>query len=354
MDVKEGYRALLVTVKANDNAGGPGRPLRLAGRPNCRSARGPLRRTIRSRHGLPGRRGRRPAGEPTGRQDAPRRALVSITGSSALDYSTTRARSPGRGRTGGSRRPPGTGHRLSRDDRGQPSPARLRGQDRVRRGDQLPRRIQRQPPAPGRPLLLSGPDRGPQYGWIRSAFPGGHGLPASYPRGRSMPQLRPARASRQAPRGPDTPPLPPARATRQPPRGADLPPARATRRLPGGRGPGAGPGGGDVNRPRAASPGAAPPRPRRRRPRPTAVRRHGRTRGGARNGGPARRSRERRATVPPAGDRLAGHCGAPAPSGPRAPADAARCADSRLHPEHPTRCTRRASSRRGTRLRSAR
>jgi len=181
MDVKEGYRALLVTVKANDNAGGPGRPLRLAGRPNCRSARGPLRRTIRSRHGLPGRRGRRPAGEPTGRQDAPRRALVSITGGSALDYSTTRARSPGRRRTRGSRRPPGPGHRLSRDDRGQPGPARLRGQDRVRRGDQLPRRIQRQPPAPGRPLLLSGPDRRPQYGWIRSALPGGHGLPVRSP-----------------------------------------------------------------------------------------------------------------------------------------------------------------------------
>ena len=181
MDVKEGYRALLVTVKANDEAGGPGRPHRLAGRANCRSARGPLRRTIRSRHGLPGRRGRRPAGEPTGRPDAPRRALVSSTGSPAMDCSTTRARSPGRGRTGGSRRPPGTGHGLSGDDRGQPSSAGLWGQDRVRRGDQLPRRIQRQPPAPGRPLFLSGPDRGPPYGWIHSALPGGHGLPVSYP-----------------------------------------------------------------------------------------------------------------------------------------------------------------------------
>ena len=120
------------------------------------------------------------------------------------------------------------------------------------------------------------------------------------PKRRDTRPLPRARATHRPPKGQDSRPLPPARATRRPPKGRDsrpLPPARATRRLPGGRGPGVGLGGGDVNPPRAASPAAAPPSPRRHRPCPTAVRRHGRTRGGARNGGPARRSRERPATV---------------------------------------------------------
>ena len=258
-----------------------------------------------------------------------------------MGYSTTRARGPGRGRTGGSRRPPpGTGRGLSRDDRGQPGPAGLWRQH---------------PGTAGRPAIQADP----------AAVTGARTAP---PPIRARPQVRPrpdtrrpppvARATRQPTKGRAARRLPRARATRQPPRGRaarPLRPGRATRRLPGGPGPGVGPGDGDVNPPRAASPAAAPPSPRRRRPCPTAVRRHGRTRGGVRNGGPARRSRERRATVLAAGDRsLAGHCGAPAPSGPRVPADAARCVDSRPHPEHPTRCTRRASSRRGTRLRSAR
>ena len=184
-------------------------------------------------------------------------------------------------------------------------------------------------------------------------------------RARPQARLRPdtrrpplvARATRQPTKGRAARRLPRARATRQQPRGRaarPLRPGRATRQLPGRPARGARPGGGDVNTPRAGSPAAAPLSPRRPRPRP-AVHRQGRTRGGVRNGGPARRSRERRGTVPAAGDRsLAGHCGAPVPSGPRAPADAAHCVDSRPRPERPTRCTRRASSRRGTRLSSAR
>ncbi len=80
-----------------------------------------------------------------------------------MGASTTRARSPRRGRTRGRRRPPpGTGHGFSRNDRRQPSPAGLRGHIWVRRTRQLLRRIQRQSPAPGRQLIfLSGPDRRP-------------------------------------------------------------------------------------------------------------------------------------------------------------------------------------------------
>jgi hypothetical protein len=185
------------------------------------------------------------------------------------------------------------------------------------------------------------------------------------PQGRAIRQLPRAPATHRRPPAPATRRLQPARETpRQPPAPATRrlqparetprqPPALGIRHQPGGPGPGAPPGGGDGNRLRAASQAVASPH--RLRPRPTAVRRHERTRGGARNGAPARRSRARRGTVLPAEDlSLAGRCGAQAPSGPRAPADAARCADSRQHPERPTRCTRRASSRRGTHLRSAR
>ena len=95
---------------------------------------------------------------------------------------TTKARGPGRGRTGGSGRPAaGTSHGPSRDGRGSPSPAGLWGQIRVRRGDQLPRRIQRQSPAPGRPhLVLPRPGSRPGPGWIRGVSPGRHGLPACH------------------------------------------------------------------------------------------------------------------------------------------------------------------------------
>ncbi len=136
---------------------------------------------------------------------------------------------------------PGTGHRLSRADRGQPSPARLWGQIRVRRGDQLPGRIQRQPPAPGRPLLLPGPDRRPRCGWIRGARPRearatrqprpGDGPPASYARRRDYPPAHPG--------APGTRQLPPARGypARLPRHGTGQPsPARTTRRLHPGTG----------------------------------------------------------------------------------------------------------------------
>ena len=192
---------------------------------------------------------------------------------------------------------------------------------------------------PDGPASYPGPTAGPAPAGYAAAAPGGQRATRQPTKGRAARRLPRARATRQQPRG---------RAARP------LRPGRATRQLPGGPARGARPGGGDVNTPRAGSPAAAPLSPRRRRPRP-AVHRHGRTRGGVRNGGPARRSRERRGTVPAAGDRsLAGHCGAPVPSGPRAPADAAHCVDSRPRPERPTRCTRLASSRRGTRLSSAR
>jgi hypothetical protein len=103
-----------------------------------------------------------------------------------MGYSTTGARCPGRGRTGGSRRPPpGTGHGVSRGDWEQLSPAGLWGRIRIWRRDQLPRRIQWQSPAPGPPLFfLSGPDRRFGRGRKRDTHPGrarGTGLPASRP-----------------------------------------------------------------------------------------------------------------------------------------------------------------------------
>jgi hypothetical protein len=216
------------------------------------------------------------------------------------------------------------------------------------------------------PRIRTRPQVGPRPDTRR--LPRGGRATRRPPKGRVIRQLPRARATHRQPPAPATPQLLPARAThRRSPAPAipQLQPARVTPRQPlalgtrqlpvgPGPGPGAAPGGGGGGNPlKAASPAAAPPH--RPRPRPTVVRRHGRTRGGARNGDPARRSRARRGTVPPAGDRsLADHCGAQAPSGPRAPAGAARCADSRPHPERPTRCTRRASSRRGTHLRSVR
>jgi hypothetical protein len=118
-----------------------------------------------------------------------------------MGYPTTRACGPGRGRAGGSSRPPGAG----RACRGQPSPARVWEQIRIRRGGQLPRRTQRESPAPGRPLsLLPGPDRGPGRGRIRGAVPGRNGLPASFcgdrPRASHPRQGLPAGRPRDGPR----------------------------------------------------------------------------------------------------------------------------------------------------------
>ncbi len=238
-------------------------------------------------------------------------------------------------------KPPATGHR-ARAQPGWPEiarPSEAMGAD---------------PGTAGRPAIQADPAA---VTGAQTAPPPTQAGPHSRPRldMRRLPQR--VRATRQPAKGPDTPQLAPAPATRRPPQERDhrVSRARASRQLPGERDPGVGPGDGDANPPRAASPAPASPSPRRRQPGPTAGRRHGRTRGGARNGGPARRFRERRATVLPAGDRsLVGHCGAPAPSGRRVLADAARCEGSRPRPEHPTRCTRRASSRRGTRPRSAR
>jgi hypothetical protein len=131
-------------------------------------------------------------------------------------------------------------------------------------------------------------------------------------------------------------------------------PRQAVREPHQDRGPAAEQDGGGATRPRTASPAQAPPGRPRPRSRSAAALRHGRTRGAARTGGPVRRSREDRGTVPATADpRPGGRCGAPGHSGRRGPAGAARSGDSRPRLERPIRCTRRASSRRGTRPRSA-
>ena len=164
-----------------------------------------------------------------------------------MDYSTTRARGPGRGRTGGSRRPPpGTGPAAQPGRPGTAQPTLGYGGRSGYGGEtSYPRRIQRQSPAPGRPLLPSGPDRRPGRGWIRGAFSGGHGLPvgrprdgtaASYPR-HGLPVGHPRDGTR--PRLPPGTGYPPAtQGTGQPPAtpGTGYPPA--TRGTGSGRGAG--------------------------------------------------------------------------------------------------------------------
>ena len=187
--------------------------------------------------GYPGDEG---GGPPDSRLDArTRRAALSSQSRAAQPWAIPPRgpAAPGEEEPGeavGRRRAPAAG--LSRADRGQPSPPGLWRQIRVRRGDQLPRRIQRQSPAPGRPLLLSG--LGPQTRLrpdTRRPLPGaratrrparGTGAPASYPQRRTTRQLPRARATRQPPPARDTRQLPRARATHRPPR------ARDTRPLP--------------------------------------------------------------------------------------------------------------------------
>ena len=111
-------------------------------------------------------------------------------------------------------------------------------------------------------------------------------------------------------------------------------------------------GGGDVIGPATLSTAAPPsglPRPRSQAPP-----RRARTPGAARTDARVRRSRGDPRARPPAPRRLpADRCGAPGPSALQGRADTAQSADSRPRPEHPTRCTRRASSRPGTHPRSA-
>src|ERR1700722_7205267 len=172
-------------------------------------------------------------------------------------------------------------------------------------------------------------------------------------RGRRTPAA-PTRAL-LAPRTPpvQTPPAP-TRVRLLGPRARDTRARWRTRPLRRNRGPGAERAGAGASQRRATIPGPAPggqPRPPRRRS--AAVPRHGKTRGAARNGGPARRSRVGRTTAPPVARRSpAGRCGAPGRSGPQGRVAAAPSGASRPPRERLTRCTRRDSSRRGTRPRS--
>ncbi len=141
-------------------------------------------------------------------------------------------------------------------------------------------------------------------------------------------------------------------------------PDRATRRLPRerqairpvlrNRGRGTRPGGGGVIGPGMLTTAAPPSGRPRRRPQPRALPRRARTPGAARTGARVRRSRgDPRARRPAPPPRPADRCGAPELSAPQGRADAAQSADSRPRPVRPTRYTRRASSRPGTRPRSA-
>src|SRR5580700_3723389 len=157
-------------------------------------------------------------------------------------------------------------------------------------------------------------------------------------RGRRTPPA-PTRAS-PAPRTPPvrTPPAP-TRVRRLGPQTRDTRERWRTRPPQRNRGPGAEPAGARANRREAAIPGPVPggrPRPPRRRS--AAVPRHGKTRGAARSGGPARRSRAGRAAARPAARRSpAGRCGALGRSGPRGRVAAAPSGGSRPPREPLTR-----------------
>ena len=225
MDVKEGYRPSPATVKASDHVVMPGRPLRPGRQANCRPPEARSLERYAPGMGYPGDEGggRRRAD----RTAATRRAALHLNHGQLSQGLFHHGDSQPRA-SKNRRKPSAAARHRPRAQPRRPGAARPRwamGHIRVRRGDRLPRRIQRQSPAPGRrPSSYPVPARTQVRPRLDTGrLLGRHGL-LTATRGPPIRRRSQARASRRPTQGPArTRPPPQARATGRPPRGRLLP-----------------------------------------------------------------------------------------------------------------------------------